>query len=81
MSNYDTPLALAIVALALTWWVATAIGKWRTKRRTTANTQASHQAYADTASDIDVDVDVDGEFARLVAPLDEPVYDHEREGL
>lgn len=77
MSNHDIPLALAIIALALTWWAATAIGKWRTKRRTTANTQAPHQAYADTATDDDVA----GEFARLVAPLDEPVYDHEREGL
>lgn len=33
MRNHDTALALVLVTVAVVWWAASAVGKWRQKRR------------------------------------------------
>lgn len=77
-SNHDTLLVAIVWAIALVALVAALATGGHRRSGTAADTaQALPEAYADTATDDDVA----GEFARLVAPLDEPVYDHEREGL
>lgn len=84
MTNYDTPLALAIIAAALLWWTASAIGKRRQKRRLMRLIRDTPQVpVAVLRPEQFVKSYIDTEFDRITTELDpQPTpYDHERDGL
>lgn len=77
MSNHDTALALAVIAVALLWWAVSAIGKLRQKHRLARMVHDTPQVPAFPEFEESY---YRAEFDRITAPLEEHVYDVERDG-
>lgn len=75
--SYDTPLALVIIVAALLWWAASAVGKYRQKRRLVRMGRNTPPVVA--ARDETDTATVDREFARLTEPLEEHPFNQEVE--